>query len=344
MSIVTSSTNNLNKLTKKYLSDREPKCVHRTLLRRTLIILGEMYPETESFFVPVYKTLMSYSKRPDKKGDYENGMGRHYYCATSVSGRELSPVNSYFRNGSGKFTKSARTMFEEDYTMALIMHRAGYMEKYAEFLGRAVHMLSDMCCIPHASSMTYFSSGRKFHKSYENVAELIYPELVPQQHFPQIPKLFLSRSSFADDLNKIALETAKGIRIIRESPLDAVKQQLLRTERILAAFLLRFLADSAAHERKAHYITNNSGCRLLKGTSRLAVKVTENGIEFHGVNPSPESGINVTDTVFYVAHRHDGLFTISPQKDNKGLVLEVSDGKFVWRKFDPVHSEQLFRL
>lgn len=341
---ITSSTSSLNKLTKKYLSDRKPKCVHRTLLLRTLIMLKEMYPETENFFAPVVKTFMNFSKRPDKKGDYENGMGRHYYCATSVSGRELSPVNSYFRNGSGKFPKSARFMFEEDYTMALVMQRAGYMEKSAEFLGRAVHMLSDMCCIPHASSMTYFSSGRNFHKAYENAAELIYPDLVPEQHFPQLPDYFKDRSSFADDLNAIALETAKGIKDVESSPLEAIKQHLLRTERILAAFLLRFLADTVTHERKAHYITNNSGCRLLKGTSRLAVKVTEEGIEFHGVNPSPSSDINVTNTVFYIAHRHNGLFTLSPVQDNKGLVLEVSDKKLVWRKFDPVHSEQLFKL
>lgn len=344
MNIITSSTRSLNKLTKKYLFGNKPKCVHRTLLLRTLIMLREMYPETEKFFAPVVKTFMSYSKRPDKKGDYENGMGRHYYCATSVSGRELSPINSYFRNGSGKFQKSARVMFEEDYTMALVMQRAGYMDKCAEFLGRAVHMLSDMCCIPHTSSMTYFSSGRNFHKSYENVAELIYPALVPEQHFPELPDLFKSRSSFADDINRIAVETAKGIRAVRESPLDAIKQQLLRTERILAVFLLRFLEDTLAYEHEAHYITNNSGCRLLKGTSKLAVKITENGIEFHGVNPSPESDINITDTLFYIAHRHNGLFTLSPVQDNKGLVLEVADKKFVWRKFDPVHSEQLFRL
>ncbi|MCM1132665.1 MAG: hypothetical protein NC340_04245 [Ruminococcus flavefaciens] len=344
MSIVTSSTRNLNKLTKKYLSGREPKCVHRTLLLRTLIMLKEMHPETEKIFAPVVKTFMSYSKRPDKKGDYENGMGRHYYCAVNVSGRELPVVNGYFRNGSGKFPKSARTMFEEDYTMALVMYRAGYIEKSAEFLGRAVHMLSDMCCIPHTSSMTYFSSGRNFHKAYENVAELIYPALVPEQHFPELPDFFDSRSSFADDINKIALETAKGIRAVKESPQEAVKQHLLRTERILAKFLLRFLEDSVSHERSAHYITNNSGCRLLKGTSRLAVKITESGIEFHGVNPSPISGINVTATPFYIAHRHNGLFTLSPVMDNSGLVLEVIDGKFFWRKFNPTHSGQLFRL
>lgn len=341
---ITSATHKLNKLRKKQLSGREPKCVHRTLLLRTLIILREMHPETENFFAPIVKTLMTYAKRPDKKGDYENGMGRHYYCAVNINGKALSPINSYFRNGSGKLQKSARVMFEEDYTMALVMYRAGYINKCAEFLGRAVHFLSDMCCIPHTASMTYFSSGHKFHKTYETVAELMYPELVPEQHFPKLPDFFTNRSTFADDINTIALETARGIADIKKSPADAVKGHLLRTERILASFLLRFLADTNATEREAHYIMNNSGCRLLKGTSKLAVKVTEHGIEFHGVNPSPDSNINVTDETFYIAHRRNGLFTISPQKDSAGLVLEVSDGKFVWRKFDPVHSEQLFRL
>lgn len=344
MSKIISSTRKLNKLTKKYLYDRKPKCVHRTLLLRTLIILKAIQPETEKFFAPIVKTLMTYAKRPDKKGDYENGMGRHYYCAVKTTGKKCSPANGYFCNGTGGFHKSARVMFEEDYTMALVMYRAGYHEKSAEFLGRAVHMLSDMCCIPHTSSMTYFSSGRKFHKTYEAVAELIYPALVPEQHFPELPDYFKNRSSFTDDINKIALDTAKGLSAINDSPLEAIKKQLLRTECILAAFLQRFLADINAHERDAHYIMNNSGCKLLKGTSKLAVKVTENGITFHGVNPSPESSINVTNTLFYVAHRHNGLFTLSPAQDKKGLVLEVSDSKFIWRKFNPVHGEQLFKL
>ena len=48
--------------------------------------------------------------------------------------------------------------------------------------------------------------------------------------------------------------------------------------------------------------------------------------------------------VFYAAHRHDGLFTLSPAKDSEGRVLEVKDGKLRLRKFDPLHGEQLFRL
>ena len=346
MSAVQDSAKKMRELAKVCLSERssEIKCVHRTLLLRSLIILKKMYPETEAFFSPMMKTLMPYAKRPDKKGDYENGMGRHYYCALSVNGKELTQVNSYYRNGIKKMSKSARTMLEEDYTMALTMQRAGFIESCGKFLGRSVHMLSDMCCLPHTASMTYYSAGRSFHKAYEALAEAVYPELVPEQTPEKLPDLFSARDSFAADLNKIALETAGGLEAVKSDPLEAVKNHLLRTELIICAFLMRFYDDMTTPERKAHFITNGSGCRLTKNAATLTVKVTEEGIVLHGVNPSPESKVNVTNTVFYAAHRHDGLFTLSPANDNDGRVLEVSGGRFVLRKFDPVHGEQLFRL
>lgn len=343
---INSAARRMNSLAKKHLKENNsaPSCVHRSLLLRTLVMLRTFCPETESLFAPNIKTFMTYAKRPDKKGDYENGMGRHYYCAANTFGKENSTVNSYYKNGAGKRYKSARTMFEEDYTMALTMHRAGFYEKSAKFLGRAVHMLSDMCCLPHTTGMTYFSPASGFHKAYENLAEAIYPDCVPEQVLHDIPGIFTSRSGFADDINQIALDTAKGLADVKADPLKAVESHLLRTERILAAFLMKFIEDTTASDREAHYITTGSGCRLIHGTDPLTIKVTERGITFHGVNPSPESEINVTDRVFYAAHRHDGLFTLSPVKDNEGRVLEVSDGKFVWHKFDPVHGEQLFRL
>ncbi len=343
MIIIFPSSYKLNNLIKKY-NGRKSRCVHTTLLLRTLNILKNLNPDTELFFAPFTKTLAVYAKRPDKKGDYENGIGRHYYCAVNIFGKELYPVNTYLRNGLKKFYKSARVMLEEDYTMALTMYHAGYLNQSMEFLGRAIHMLSDICCLPHSSSMTYFSTRRNFHKLYEQLAELIYPDLVPEQKNPQIPHIFTSRNSFADDINKISLETARYFSDIKKSPFEALQKQLLRTECILAAFLMRFIRDITTPEREAHYITKNSGCRLLRGTDKLSVKITKRGIRFHGVNPSPESDINVTGTVFYAAHRHDGLFTLSPEKSKEGLVLEVSDGKFVWKKFDPVHGEQLFKL
>lgn len=347
MSKITSAARKLNKLAKKQMAlrDSKPKCVHRALLLRSLIIMKNIKPDTEKFFAPMMKLLMTYCKRPDVKGDYENGMGRHYYCATSVSGKKLPQYNSYFLSGMGKPYKSARAMFEEDYTMALTMYRAGYMAKCAEFLGRAVHMLSDMCCIPHTASMTYFSSGRRFHKAYELLAEAIYPDYIDEQDSPNLPnRLFADRQSFADDLNNIAAETAAGIADIAADPIKAVTDQLYRTERIIAIFLFRFIDDLTMPERKAHFITNGSGCRILRGTAPLTVKITKKGIQLHGVNPSPDSAINVTNTYFYAAHRHDGLYTLSPAKDDKGLVLDVGDGKIEWRKFDPERKEQLFKI
>ena len=346
MNVVFSTAKELRVLADKYLAERteEPKCVHRTILLRSLIILKKLHPETEDFFAPMMKNFIPYSKRPDRKGDYENGTGRHYYCALSLSGKEMKTVNSYYRNGIKRCSKSARTMFEEDYTMALTMQHAGHMDECGKFLGRAVHMVSDMCCLPHAASMTYYSLGRGFHKGYERLAKAIYPDLVPEQLPEKLPDLFSSRDSFADDLNKIVLETAGGLAAVQKDPVEAIKEHLLRTERIVCALLMRFYEDLTAKEREAHYIMNNSGCRLMKGTDILTIKVTEEGLTFHGVNPSPGSKFNVTDIVFYAAHRHDGLFTLSPAKDQEGRVLEVIDGKLQLRRFDPLHGEQLFRL
>lgn len=320
------------------------QCVHRNLTLRGLAILRTLHPYAADVFEPQLKILVAYSKRPDTKGDYENGMGRHYYCAGTVGGRERHPVNSYYKNGIGNLSKSARVMFEEDHTMAVTMYRAGFHDRAAAFLGRAIHMLSDMCCLPHAASMTYYSTGATFHKGYERLAEALYPEFVPLTIPAELPELFSFRSSFADDLNQIALETAKGLADVKADPKNAVISHLIRTERIVAAYLLRFYEDIHSSDRISHYIANNSGCRLLRGTAPLTARITRKGVTFHGVNPSPESDINVTSRTFYAAHRHDGLFTLSPVKDDKGKVLEVRGGKLVWAKFDPVHGEQLFRL
>ncbi len=336
----------MNSLAKEILKENnsEPSCVHKNLTLRTLVMLKYIRPDSEEIFAPLAKTLITFSKRPDKQGDYEKGPGRHYYCAVTPGMKKLNTVNGYLRNGKGKCYKSARAMFEEDYTMALTMYIAGYHQKSAEFLGRAIHMISDMCCIPHVASMTYFSSASSFHKAYEILAEAIYPERVPRQSKPELPDYFSNGASFTEAINRLVFDTARGIKDISDDPVKAISAHLQRTERVIATLLIRFMNDLTAHEQEAHYITNNSGCRIMRGTAPLTIKITEKGITLHGVNPSPESKINVNERTFYAAHRHDGLYTLSPVKDKEGRVLEVSAGKLVWHKFDPVRGEQLFKL
>lgn len=322
----------------------EPSCVHKNLTLRVLVMLKKIRPDSEDIFAPIAKTLVNYSKRPDKQGDYEKGAGRHYYCVAAPNLKKNKSVNGYFRNGKGKCYKSARTMFEEDYTMALTMHIAGYYRKSGEFLGRAIHMISDMCCIPHVTGMTYFSSAKTFHKAYEILAEAVYPDLVPVQTTFTLPDYFNARNSFKEGINRLARDTARGIRALDNDPVKAITAHLHRTECVIAALLLRFMKDVSSLEKDAHYITNNSGCRIMRGTTPLTIKITEKGITFHGVNPSPESRINVNERTFYAAHRHDGLFTLSPVRDSEGRVLEVSSRRLILRKYDPVRGEQLFKL
>ncbi len=333
-------------LTKKYMACRaEPvKNVHQSLLFRSLVLLRNIKPETEEFFSPLFRRMVGAVRRPDKKGDYENGAGKHYYCAVSFTGRKINMVNGYFRSGKYSLSRNARTMMEEDHTMALTMYRAGFMESCAEHLGRAVHMLGDMCCIPHATQMTYFSPYRSLHKQYEALAAAVYPDFIPLQKTAELPDIFSDRNSFETALNTIVTETAAALKELYDDPMETAASQLRRTELLTAAYLWRFFEDTSLHEKKAHYITNSSGCRLLRDSAPLSVKITEEGIRFHGVNPSHESKVNVTDTVFFAAHRSNGLYTLSRAKDPEGLVLEVADGKFRLSKFDPVHGEQLFRF
>ncbi|MBQ3855346.1 MAG: hypothetical protein II762_01490 [Ruminococcus sp.] len=337
----------LKELTQKYISERteEPKDAHKTLLLRALVLLKNAHPDTEIMFTPMAKTMVPYAKRPDKKGDREKGLGRHYYCAVNSSGRELKSAEGYYRNGMGKFAKSARTMLEEDYTMALTMYIAGFTEESAKLLGRAVHMVSDACCVPHASKMTYFSPKKRVHTAYEGLSDVIYPEFVPEQELDKIEPVFADRSSFRAPMNDIAAGTAKELDLLREEPFEEIRERLLYTERKVAALLLRFFEDaSAPDEHGAIFVRDKAKVTLLEKTAPLSCKITEKGIRLHGVNPCPQSRLNVTGTPLYAAHRHDGLFTLAPAREREGMVIEPVKGVLKLRPFDPRRQAQLFEI
>ena len=337
----------LKELTAKYISERkeEPKDAHKTLLLRALMLLKQSEPDTEIMFTPMAKIMVPYAKRPDKKGDRENGLGKHYYCAVNGSGKALRSVEGYYRNGKGKLAKSARTMLEEDYTMALTMYLAGFQDEAAKFLGRAVHMVSDPCCVPHGSKMTYYSPYRMLHKAYEGLSDVIYPEFVPEQEVEELERVFDDRSSFQKPMNDIAVGTAPELEKLREDPFQEITGRLLYTERKIAALLLRFFQDAAApDDHGAIYVRNKAKVKLLENSAPLSVKIFEKGIILHGVNPCPQSRINVTRMELFAAHRHDGLFTLAPARESKGMVIEPVKGILKLCPFDPRRETQLFEI
>ena len=215
-----------------------PSEIHQEILIRALKLLGEVSPQAEALIRPNLGIMLPYTIIADVKGDRENGAGRHYYCGCATNGKPQKTVRGYYKNGKDLFAKSARTMFEEDYTMALTMHCGGFVKHGAVYLARAVHMLADMCCLPHAAKMTYFSSKRGVHMSYENLARAMYPEFIPEQHikYEQLRR-FAKRSSFTAALNKNTAAICGEIPEIFTAPEAEIKQRLYDTEAAVAALL-----------------------------------------------------------------------------------------------------------
>ena len=333
---------NMKSLANSYTEKKKlpPTEIHQEIFIRTLKLLGEHCPEAEALIRPNTEIMLPYTIRADEKGDRENGAGRHYYCGCTSNGIPRKPVGGYLLNGKDLFAKSARTMFEEDYTMALTMHYGGFIKQGAIYLARAVHLMSDMCCLPHAAKMTYFSSKRNVHMCYEELARAMYPEFVPEQHLrPEHLHRFSSRSTFSTALNRNTEAICREIPRIFTSPEKEITHRLYDTEAAVAALLYRFYRDTLVSPAYGHYIADGMTCRPFADMPALTVRITERGMcfEFKGTTVNTRFG-----STFRAAHRMNGLFSISPLGNDKGLVLTRSNRGLT--AFDPRDNRQLISI
>ncbi|MGB4094047.1 MAG: hypothetical protein WBK46_19220 [Ruminococcus flavefaciens] len=319
----------------------ERSSVHHILLERAVDIVYSHSPGYSRILAPMMKYMLHVVKKPDKKSDCENGLGRHYYCAVNYMGADVSPVRGYYKNGTGSFGKSARSMLEEDYTMALTMYKAGFIMQASGYLARAVHMLSDICCLPHALCMTYFSPSRKIHQAYEKLASYVYPDMVPPVAFSRpLLSFFADRDSFSASLNAIVENVKDELPLLYSDPKREIISRLYDTEIKLAAFLVRFCEDTSLLPEKAHYITEGMICPLFHRSAK--VHITEKGIAFmsDGKRISRNFGERSVCTYFSAAHRKMGRFTLSPAKCRDDVIF-TKDG---YSAFDPRNSKQYFRF
>ena len=332
----------MKRLADSYTADKllPPTEIHQEILLHALKLLGEVSPDAEALIRPNLEIMLPYTVIADEKGDRENGAGRHYYCGCSTRGIMQKPVRGYLKNGKDLFAKSARTMFEEDYTMALTMHCGGFVKEGAVSLARAVHMLSDMCCLPHAAKMTYFSSKRSIHISYEELARAMYPEFIPQQHirYEQLRR-FAKRSSFSSALNLNAAAICREIPELFTDPEAEITRRIYDTEAAVAALLYRFYRDTRVDALHGHYAADGMICSPFADFPPLEVRITEQGITFEleGTPVNTRMG-----SVFRAAHRRDGHFTLTPVDCTSGLVLSKKSSKLV--SFDPRDREQMFTI
>lgn len=336
---------NMTALRDEYIKKRtsEPISVHRTLILRGLALLYEQIQEAKEFFEPIKPLLIENVTLPDRSGDYEKGAGRHYYCAANFIGIRLRPSNGYYKNGVGRFGKSARTMLEEDYTMALTMQKANFPEQAAIYLARAVHMVSDICCLPHATQMTYFSPKKKVHKAYEALARAMYPDSIPAQTpDPDAIRLFECRECFGEALNFLAEEQIDEPKLLANSPAKLIINRIYAAECAVAAILKRFYEDLSLTPKECGCLCSGAKLIPMGNMPPLTAKITADGIRFTADTNTDHLEFYkfMCSGLFRIAHRHGGYFTLSPVNDPKGSCVVC--GKNILRRFSPRNKRLFF--
>ena len=340
MSDISKAIKQINSYTNELKSQGlTPSSVHHILLERAADILSHNSQAKADVINPMLKYMLHVVKKPDNKHDYEKGMGRHYYCAVNYMGKPVAPVNGYYKNGLGHFGKSARSMLEENYTMALTMYHAGYIKQASSFLGRAVHMLCDICCLPHATCMTYFSPNGKMHHAYEDAAEYLYPEKLPPMTY-EFTDHFNDRNTFEESLNTISEAIRGELSDLYSDPIAEIIGRLQDSEKKTAALLSRFAEDTVRSPEEAYYITD--GMKLVpmvKSLPSYTVTVEENGLRLSHDRRIITHTFSQNKNYFSAAHRKNGWFSLAPVRCEKDLILTGSD----FKKYDPHNNSQLFK-
>ena len=158
--------------------------VHRGIVRAALQVLAlESHPAAARFSAADTEILVSEAAAPDQLGDRHQGRGLHYYNAVRADGTALPlhPVTGGYCNGKGAPAPTPLSVLDAEYRTALALRLAGKDTAAMKSLSRAAHMLADICCPPHCTSLTYFSPYGIAHKRYESRAAELFWNCDPEQ-------------------------------------------------------------------------------------------------------------------------------------------------------------------
>ena len=338
---------NMRALLNKYEPNKitELRSAHKNLVYRVLPQFYKLEPEAEKLFGPYLDDIIDEICAPDRDGDRENGTGRHYYCACSSFGTPQRTVGTYFKNGIIRFAPSARTFMEEDYTMALTMYRAGFVPEAMLYFSRSMHMLQDMCCLPHATRFTYYSPKKKMHRAYEDLAKMMYPDFVPEREIEEKDfHLLDDRRSFARAVNGFVKAVPQEIPLLLTDPEFAITHRLYETEKAVASMFMRFWEDINGKSSYPQLITDGMKFRIMHDLPPLSAKVTKKGIMFtnNGRRCALDLGFGRRAVLFRAAHRGGGRFTFAPLSEVEGRVVSLTTGRLL--PFDPGREDIFARI
>lgn len=241
------------------------------------ILKNDCHNDAYEFYSRYHDVMTDSSMAPDRQGDMDKGSGYHYYNIKDVNGKEQRrSAAGYYRSGKNTmkapvYSRSARSIFEDNYQLALSFFAMGgetNIVRSMEYVGRCVHMISDICCTPHTTDLTLTSKYSGKHKRYEDRANDVFAMFTASHCDKDIYDEYERCETAGENFNLIAEISASYYDTVVHAELiyglDAViKQMLMLAQQHVAAFLLRFYNNIHSDTFIASAIVPTATYRLI---------------------------------------------------------------------------------
>ena len=266
------------------------KDTHRDITRKALALLEkDNKPKQFAFFKEYEDELIDGCTEPDDSGDCDQGSGRHYYSYCNPKGKELEATAGYYRNRHGGFSKSCRTMLEENYTSALCLYKSGETKRAMHVLGRAIHFIEDMSCTVHSSNTRYMGRPSNIHYAFEKNINTICKNFTAERFDKRIQKNY-EGDSFEAAANKLIKASSRFIGTI--STLDpkafseAAGTMLPIAQQNVMALMLKFYED--INSDNGNCVVSDKAYTIRNEATGAVLTVTKRGVVLDGPDKEKE--------------------------------------------------------
>lgn len=252
---------------------------HADITKKALVLLEkENMSKAVDFYSRWHEQIILGSKQPDFKGDCDNGSGTHYYSCVNRRGKSLASYNGYYLNRLGKAMRSARTLFEENYTCAVSLYKSGDTKNAMLYLGRAIHFVEDMGCTVHTANMICIPHKKNVHSNFERYASDICGDITAERFDKRFSKLY-QKDNMGEALNSLihyASKFSQSIRSLDKKDFaNAAGHVLPYTQENVMALLLRFYRDCL--NDNGNYLKNGEEYKFINLATKEAVTASDKG-------------------------------------------------------------------
>lgn len=254
---------------------------------------------------------------PDKDGDVDKGAGAHYYSCATAKGKPLPQKGGYYQNRLGDFSKSARTMLEENYTCALNLYKNNKIAEAMYALGRAAHFIEDISCPVHTANIKYADKPGNVHNAFEKHANTISKRYYPERFDKRLIKAY-SGDSFETAANKLSATSNKHAAPISNlDPIafdNAVKSMVPTAIQNVMALLMKFYDDCKSD--KGNYLLDGKAYTFKNEASGMLLTVTPKTLVLDKADKQKEQKITVvmSDSGTFALKAADGGYVSSTLK------------------------------